>query len=50
MRRTGTYLSALSAANAWSSQRPDGGRLVRAIDAGFLSQGKPIPTGSERPE
>jgi hypothetical protein len=48
MRHTGSYLSALSAANAWSSQRPDGGRVVGGTD--ILSQSMPILAGSERPE
>jgi hypothetical protein len=44
MRRIGSHSFALAAANAWSSERPGGGRVVCAAQAAIL-----FATGLTRP-
>ncbi len=50
MRRFGPFISALSAPNAWSSDRPSERAVVRAGKQGFLSSNVPTLSGSTQPE
>jgi hypothetical protein len=50
MRRIGSNLAALSAANTWSSDRPRGRPGVRATDAGVRNASELARPGSGQPE
>jgi hypothetical protein len=50
MRLIGPHSSALSAATAWSSERPGDGRVVRAAEAGFPSSNEPTQPGLGQPD